>query len=51
MIVLDASVLIAYRDSENEHHNRALALLASEIDDEFVINPLPLAEVLEVLDR
>ncbi len=48
MIVLDASVLIAYLDSENEHHDRAEALLAREIDDEFGINSLTLAEVLVV---
>ena len=51
MIVLDASVLIAYLDSENEHHDRAVALLAREIDDDFVINPLTLAEVLVVPAR
>ncbi len=51
MIVLDASVLIAYLDSEDAHHHRAEALLAREIDDEFVINSLTLAEVLVVPAR
>ncbi len=51
MIVLDASVLIAYLDSENEHHDRAEVLLAREIDDDFAINSLTLAEVLVVPAR
>ena len=51
MIVLDASVLVAYLDREDEHHDRAEALLAREIDDDFVINPLTLAEVLVVPAR
>ncbi len=46
MIVLDAGVLIAYLDADDEHHDRAEALLAREIDDDFVINSLTLAEVL-----
>ena len=46
VIVLDASVLIAYLDSEDEHHDRAEALLAREIDDDFAANSLSLAEVL-----
>lgn len=51
MIVLDVSVLVAYLDGEDEHHDRAEALLAREIDDDFVINPLILAEVLVVPAR
>ena len=46
MIVLDASVLIAYLDAEDAQHQRAESLLAREIDDEFAANPLTLAEVL-----
>ncbi len=48
MIVLDASVLIAYLDGEDIHHSRAETLLAREIDDDFVANSLTLAEVLVV---
>ncbi len=46
MIVLDASVLIAYLDGEDAQHPAAEFLLAREIDDEFAANPLTLAEVL-----
>ena len=46
MIVLDASVLIAYLDAEDAHHDAAESLLAREIDDEFAADPLTLAEVL-----
>lgn len=46
MIVLDASVLIAYLDDTDAHHRRAEDLLAREIDDEFGANSLTLAEVL-----
>ncbi|MDP5185363.1 type II toxin-antitoxin system VapC family toxin [Blastococcus sp. BMG 814] len=46
MIVLDASVLIAYLDAGDAHHRAAESLLAREIDDEFAVNPLTLAEVL-----
>lgn len=51
MIVLDASVLIAYLDSADEHHDLAEELLAREIDDDFVVNSLTLAEVLVVPAR
>jgi predicted nucleic acid-binding protein len=46
VIVLDASVLIAYLDAEDAQHQKAETLLAREIDDEFAANPLTLAEVL-----
>jgi predicted nucleic acid-binding protein len=46
VIVLDASVLIAYLDAEDAQHEKAETLLAREIDDEFAANPLTLAEVL-----
>lgn len=51
MIVLDASVIIAYLDAKNVHHERAEAMLAREIDDEFAVNSLTLAEVLAVPGR
>ena len=51
MIVLDASVLIAYLDGDDDHHSRALTLLAREIDDDFVANSLTLAEVFVVPAR
>ena len=46
VIVLDASVLIAYLDANDLHHETAEMLLAREIDDELAVNPLTLAEVL-----
>jgi len=46
VIVLDASVLIAYLDSEDAHHTRAETLLAQEIDDDFAASSLTVAEVL-----
>lgn len=46
VIVLDASVLIAYLDGHDEHHAVAEDLLARVIDDEFGVNSLTLAEVL-----
>lgn len=51
MIVLDASVIIAYLDGENVHHVRAEKLLAREIDEDFGANSLTLAEVLVVPAR
>lgn len=46
MIVLDASVLIGYLETEDAHHGRAEELLASRIDDDFVASVVTLAEVL-----
>ncbi len=46
MIILDASVLIAYLDGDDAQHTLAEELLAKEVDDEFAANPLTLAEVL-----
>lgn len=51
MIVLDATVLTAYLDSEDAHHPRAQTLLAREIDDDFAASSLTLAEVLVVPAR
>jgi predicted nucleic acid-binding protein len=46
VIVLDASVLIGYLDAGDAHHDPATALLTREIDDDFAVNLLTLAEVL-----
>lgn len=51
MIVLDASVLIAFLDSADRHHGAAETLLADALDDELVVNTLTLAEVLVVPAR
>jgi predicted nucleic acid-binding protein len=48
VIVLDASVLIAYLDGEDDHHAAAEKLLADTIDDDLGANSLTLAEVLVV---
>lgn len=46
MIVRDASVLVAFLDSQDNHHDAARQLLVHAIDDELAVNPLTLAEVL-----
>lgn len=51
MIVLDASVLIAWLDSQDAHHARAEGLLADQADEDLAINSLTLAEVLVVPAR
>lgn len=51
MIVLDASVLIAFLDSEDGHHAVAETLLAQAIEDELAVSSLTLAEVLVVPAR
>lgn len=48
MIVLDASVLIAYLDVDDRHHASAEGLLAREVDDDFAASQITLAEVLVV---
>jgi predicted nucleic acid-binding protein len=48
VIVLDASVLIAYLDGEDAHHGAAEALLAQAIDDDLAVSSLTLAEVLVI---
>ncbi len=48
MIVLDATVLIAYLDGDDDHHAAAETLLAETIHDDLGANPLTLAEVLVV---
>ncbi|MBA3991618.1 MAG: type II toxin-antitoxin system VapC family toxin [Actinomycetota bacterium] len=51
MIVLDASVLIAYLDGDDSHHLAAQSLLAEAVDHDLGVNPLTLAEVLVVPAR
>ena len=51
MIVLDASVLIAYLDGEDDYHTAAEALLTQAIEDDLAANSLTLAEVLVVPAR
>ncbi|MDQ1631247.1 MAG: hypothetical protein QOC80_1219 [Frankiaceae bacterium] len=46
MIVLDASVLIAYLDSDDALHADARALLEAAADEELVVSTITLAEVL-----
>ena len=51
MIVLDASVLIAYLDGADAHHHAAEAMLEAALDEEIGVNSLTLAEVLVVPAR
>ncbi len=51
MIVLDASVLIAYLDADDSHHLAAQSLLLEAVDDDLGVNTLTLAEVLVVPAR
>jgi predicted nucleic acid-binding protein len=46
VIVLDASVLIAFLDRDDIHHAAAEQLLTHAIDEDLAVNPLTLAEVL-----
>ncbi len=46
MIVLDASVLIAYLDSADAHHERALALLLANADTPVATSAVTMAEAL-----
>lgn len=46
MILLDASVLIAFLDSADVHHDRAMTLLLTEADEDLASSVLTLAEVL-----
>ena len=46
MIVLDASVLIAFLDGSDNHHLAAEQVLTNAVDDDLAVNPLTLAEVL-----
>lgn len=46
MIVLDASVVIGYLDRTEPLHQRSHDLLAREIEDDFAVSTVTLAEVL-----
>jgi predicted nucleic acid-binding protein len=46
VIVLDASVLIAFLDGDDSHHAAAEQFLTEVIDDGLAVNSLTLAEVL-----
>lgn len=46
MIVLDASVLIGYLDATDAHHERAVALLTREVEEDLAANILTVAEIL-----
>jgi predicted nucleic acid-binding protein len=48
VIVLDASVLIAFLDGDDKHHAAAEQLLTQAIDEDLAVNSLTLAEVLVV---
>jgi predicted nucleic acid-binding protein len=51
VIVLDASVLIAFLDAADAHHRAAYAVIASDAADDPVVHPLTLAEVLVAASR
>jgi predicted nucleic acid-binding protein len=51
VIVLDASVLIAYLDGEDAHHDSAERLLVEAADDDIVVGVLTMAEVLVAPER
>jgi predicted nucleic acid-binding protein len=51
VIVLDASVLIAWLDGKDAHHVRAETLLTAETDDDLATSSVTLAEVLVVPAR
>lgn len=46
MIALDAGVLIALLDGDDAHHEAAVALFTTQIDEAMTISPINLAEVL-----
>lgn len=46
VIVLDASVIIAFLDGQDAHHAAAEQLLSEEVDEDLAVNSLTLAEVL-----
>jgi predicted nucleic acid-binding protein len=51
VIVLDASVLIAYLDGDDNHHAAAERLFTATIDEDLGANPVTLAEVLVIPAR
>ena len=46
MIVLDASVLIAFLDSNDAHHDRATSLFVSHAEEDLAASVVTLGEVL-----
>jgi predicted nucleic acid-binding protein len=46
VIVLDASVLIAFAQSEDRHHERARNLLRAGVNEALAASPITLAELL-----
>lgn len=46
MIILAVDVLIGYLDGHDAHHDSAMRLLEREIDEEFWVSSLTMAEVL-----
>lgn len=46
MIVLDASVIVAWFEPTDIHHDRAAALVDDHLDEDFVLHPLTRAEIL-----
>lgn len=46
MIALDASVVIAHLSSRDPHHAAAERFLRSHLDEDFIMHPLTLTEVL-----
>jgi len=46
LIVLDASVVIAQLSSRDPHHEAAVRFFRMHLDDEFLMHPLTLTEVL-----
>jgi predicted nucleic acid-binding protein len=51
VIVLDASVLIAFFDGADAHHRAAYDVIASDAADDPVVHPMTLAEVLVAASR
>ena len=46
MIVLDASVVIAHLSARDRHHDEAVRFFRTHLDDDFLMHPLTLTEVL-----
>lgn len=51
MIVLDASVLIAWLDASDAHHHDAVRLLEHQVSEGFATGPITRAEALVVPTR
>lgn len=51
MIVLDASVVIAFLQPSDRHHTRAITLLEEHVADAVLMHPINLAEVLVGAER